>query len=155
MLSGLVAGRNGLIDRINRFNNRDGLFNTFMLNELRYLELINRIHQSHIRTTSAAAALLTLALPQNFADPVTVAPTAAQIQRATVMLVQAPANTTCAICQESVTQNATQIRQCGHMYHRDCFNQWFSMSVRCPVCRHDVRTQSAAGPEQQTPPGAV
>ena len=153
LLNGLVVGRNGWINRMNRFANRDQIFTAFMMNELRYLELINRIHQSHIRTTAAATALMTLALPQNFADPVTVAPTASQIQRATVSVNEPPANSTCAICQDAVTQNATQIRHCGHMYHRDCFNQWFSMSVRCPVCRHDVRTQSAADPAPQTPPG--
>jgi hypothetical protein len=154
LLASLVEGRNEWIDRMNRSTNRDGLFNTLMLNELRYLELINRIHQNHIRSTAAATALLTLAMPQNFTDPVTVSPSAAQIERATVVVSDPPANTTCAICQENVTQNATQIRHCGHMYHRDCFNQWFSMSARCPVCRHDVRTHTVVGPVQQTPPGA-
>jgi hypothetical protein len=153
LLATLIEGRNGWIERMNRFTNRDGIFNTLMLNELRYLELINRIHQSHIRTTAAATALLTLAMPQNFSDPVIISPTAVQIERATVVVTEPPANTTCAICQENVTHNATQIRQCSHMYHRDCFNQWFSMSARCPVCRHDVRTPIVAGPAQQTPPG--
>ena len=154
LLTGLVEGRNEWIQRMNRFNNRDTMFNVLMMNELRYLELINRIHQSHIRTTAAATALMTLAMPQNFTDPVTVAPTAAQIQRATVTVIDPPAATTCAICQDVETANATQIRSCGHMYHGDCFNQWFSMSVRCPVCRHDIRTQQATGPAPQTSPDA-
>ena len=150
LLTGLVEGRNEWITRMNRFTNRDTMFNSLMLNELRYLELINRIHQSHLRTTAAATALLTLAMPQNFSDPVTVAPTTAQMNSATLTVAEPPANTVCAICQDNVTANARQIRHCGHMYHPDCFNQWFSMSVRCPVCRHEIRT---VDPAPGTSPG--
>jgi hypothetical protein len=150
LLTGLVEGRNEWITRMNRFNNRDSLFNVMLMNELRYLELINRVHQSHMRTTAAATALMSFAMPQNFADPITVAPTVAQINSATVVGVAPPEHTVCAICQETVVSNATQIRHCGHMYHHECFTQWFSMSVRCPVCRHDIRT---TGPAVQTAPG--
>ncbi len=74
----------------------------------------------------------------NFFDPVVVAPSQQQIQAATERHVFVAANTTCAICQEPVSC-ATRIRACGHCFHGQCIDQWFSMNPRCPVCRHDVR----------------
>jgi hypothetical protein len=79
----------------------------------------------------------------NFFDPVPVYPTAAQIANAVETRV-AVADTTCAICQEAVTLG-TRLRHCGHCFHGTCIAQWFTMSTRCPVCRHDIRqfTQTA------------
>ena len=153
-LSLLIEGRNSFFHRVfNRLGSttRDNITSRFMINELCYMEMLNRIHQHHLRNTAAATALLTtLNLPHNFTEPVTVAPSQIQIDRATQVVVEPPAHTRCAICQDDVVENATQIRQCGHMYHASCFTQWFGMSVRCPVCRHDIRTDPAA----QTPPGS-
>ena len=141
-INNLIGGRNTFFERtINRLSigTRDATVTTFLLNERCFMELINRIHTSHQRTTAAATALLTMNLPQAFMDPVIVTPTQTHIERATVTVVDVPANTRCAICQDDITANATQIRHCEHMYHSACFTQWFSMSVRCPVCRHDIR----------------
>jgi len=151
LISGLIDGRNDMLRRINRFNGRDMMMNAFLMNELRYLELINRVHQSHLRLT-AASGLFAIGAASTFLDPVAVMPTSGQLQQSTVVVADPPANTVCAICQDMVTSNATQIRHCGHMYHGGCFNQWFSMSVRYPVCRHDVRTQPQADPAPQTVP---
>lgn len=74
----------------------------------------------------------------NFFDPVPVVPTPAQIQAAVERHVGVPADTTCAICQETVPC-ATRIRACGHVFHDQCISQWFTMNTRCPVCRHDIR----------------
>jgi len=73
----------------------------------------------------------------NFFDPVVVAPTQQQIRAATDQHVNV-VDTTCSICQDSVTC-ATRIRACGHAFHGQCIDQWFSMNPRCPVCRHDIR----------------
>lgn len=74
----------------------------------------------------------------NFFDPVPVVPTPLQIQAAVERHVGVPADTTCAICQETVPC-ATRIRACGHVFHDQCISQWFTMNTRCPVCRHDIR----------------
>lgn len=72
-----------------------------------------------------------------FLEPVTVAPTVAQIEAAVDNHV-GTTDTTCTICQENVTC-ATRIRACGHAFHSNCIREWFSMNPRCPVCRHDIR----------------
>lgn len=74
---------------------------------------------------------------RNFLDPVAVVPTTEQVQQATETHIQT-AETTCAICQESVTC-ATRLRVCGHCFHGQCIDEWFTMNTRCPICRHDIR----------------
>jgi hypothetical protein len=74
---------------------------------------------------------------RNFLDPVPVVPTAEQIRAATENDIHT-VDTTCAICQEVVT-SATRIRHCGHCFHSQCIQEWFTMNTRCPVCRHDIR----------------
>jgi len=128
---------------------RDTQLTRFFNNQLVMMELINRVHNNYVRR-EAASALITLGLatPATFTDPVTVAPTGAQVQAATESI-PAPVDSHCAICQELMEGRVTRIRDCGHMYHRTCFSQWFSMSVRCPVCRHDIRE---VGPAAETQP---
>jgi hypothetical protein len=74
---------------------------------------------------------------RNFLDPVPVIPTQEQIRAATENHIMA-ADTTCAICQDTVPC-ATRIRACGHCFHSQCIQEWFTMNTRCPVCRHDIR----------------
>ena len=151
ILGGIIEGRNQFFSRtINliRPPSRDAIMSRFMLNEMCLLELTNRIHQQSIRTARTSASLV-LNLPSNFLDPIPVAPSAAQISEGTEALENAPADTQCAICQDSVTTDATRVRSCGHIYHRYCLSNWLTMSVRCPVCRHDIR--SAHPPDQTSP----
>ena len=58
----------------------------------------------------------------------------------------------CAVCQDTVAVG-TRLRDCGHVFHRACIMNWFEMSSRCPVCRHDVRVRMppAGSPAQQAP----
>jgi hypothetical protein len=123
----------------------------------------NHIVAAHLRNTSYAFAILrnlssqprqhterlvmniplnTLLDPsgnfmRNFLDPVAVVPTREQIAAAVDTHVNV-ADTNCAICQENV-ECATRIRHCGHAFHGQCINEWFTMNTRCPVCRHDIR----------------
>jgi L-lysine 2,3-aminomutase len=155
LLAELVEGRNLFLTRgINRISttHRDALTSRFFLNELCYLEIANRVFQNHVRTQSvnAAATLLTLNIPTNFMDPVAIRPTAEQITAATASVPQPLADTTCPICQDALTSNATRITHCNHTYHQTCLDSWFTMSVRCPVCRYDIR----GGQATQTSPGA-
>ena len=151
LLAGIIEGRNQFFTRtINMIRppSRDAIMSRFMLNEMCLLELTNRIHQESIRNSRAAASLI-LNLPSNFLDPIPVAPSITQISAGTEAVANAPADTQCAICQDSVTTDATRIRSCGHTYHRSCLSNWLTMSVRCPVCRHDIRSEH---PPVQTSP---
>jgi hypothetical protein len=44
---------------------------------------------------------------------------------------------TCSICQSDINSNAqaTQIRVCGHKYHKNCIEQWIRTHSSCPMCR--------------------
>jgi hypothetical protein len=155
LLGELIEGRNHFLSRgLNRIGSahRDALVSRFFLNELCYLEVANRVFQNHIRnqTVNAAATLLSVNIPTNFMDPVAVHPTTEQIAAATEAVPQPLADTTCPICQDALTSTAVRIRHCNHTYHQNCLDSWFTMSVRCPVCRYDVR----GGQTNQTSPAA-
>jgi hypothetical protein len=148
LLSELIEGRNMFLQRgINRVSpaHRDAIAARFFLNELCYLEVANRVFQHSVRREQTnASTLLTMNIPLNFLDPITVHPTAAQISAATSAMPEIPASSTCPICQDALTSNATRITHCNHAYHTTCLNSWFTMSVRCPVCRYDIRGGQAA-----------
>jgi hypothetical protein len=86
-----------------------------------------------------------LDLSGNFFDPVVVAPTQAQITAATERHVNVP-DTNCAICQESVTC-ATRIRSCGHCFHDQCIQQWFSMNARAIKIMQNVKVFVSTRPK--------
>ena len=79
-----------------------------------------------------------------FEDPVPVVATNAQIEAATEMNIVTE-DTNCAICQDSMAV-ATRLRACNHVFHHSCINTWFRTSVRCPVCRNDIRDPLPAIP---------
>jgi hypothetical protein len=84
--------------------------------------------------------------PQNL-TPVVVAPTTDQITAATDVRMATTADETqvCSVCQESIVdgQALRILRHCHHTFHRNCIDPWFRTSVRCPVCRHDIREDVA------------
>lgn len=81
-----------------------------------------------------------------FLNSVPVRPTQEQIDNSSRLIVfdsiQAPNSTTCAISLEPFASGDTvrQLHHCGHIFFPDQFNQWFRNNVRCPVCRHDIRS---------------
>ena len=77
-------------------------------------------------------------------DDVVVTPTQEQVANACEHDVVLD-DTNCAICQD-VLATGTRLRNCRHSFHRNCITNWFAMSVRCPVCRDDVRVPRAEGP---------
>ncbi len=86
----------------------------------------------------------------SFSEPVVVRPTQAQIDSATTVTTStAETAETCTICQDDIETNTStrKINACGHVFHKTCIDQWFERNVKCPVCRHDIRTQggSASG----------
>ena len=133
------------------FTSRNTLVARFLNNETLIIELINRIHAANIYG-DFTQALLTVTLPgvggavaRNFSDPVSVTASTNQINAGLETI--ETASSPCAICQETISSGGARIRACRHEYHRACIVNWFSMSVRCPVCRHDIRE---TGPEGRT-----
>ena len=67
----------------------------------------------------------------------------------------------CPISQETFTPDTivTRINHCGHYFSTFSLNRWFEMNVRCPMCRHDIRTLSSttdlSQPEEPTTPHSV
>jgi hypothetical protein len=148
MLEEMISGRNdfftsGMIRNI-PFQFRNAVMTRYMSTEALYLDLMSRIYTSNLRERLAATTLLTFSMPINYNDgspsfmePVIVVPSQTQINSS---LEECPGNqSSCAVCQDTISSGACRIRQCGHVYHRTCIVNWFSMSVRCPVCRFDIR----------------
>lgn len=90
--------------------------------------------------------------PSTWSDPVIVHPTAEQITAGTETGVSLH-DENCAICQETITTQCTRLRHCGHIFHPNCISEWFTRSVFCPNCRHDIRetpVRISTPPIQQT-----
>lgn len=49
-----------------------------------------------------------------------------------------------------VGNNALQIIPCGHMFHREPIRRWFQTSVRCPLCRYDIRDYTQTDTNNET-----
>ena len=79
-------------------------------------------------------------------EPVVVTPSATQIATAIERNTTAPTDGICAICQEGFGDTCSRLVRCSHQFHHACITQWFGSSVRCPVCRDDVRVPQAEGP---------
>lgn len=151
LIEQLIDGRNEFFIRTMQLaphQARPVAMSRYMMNELAYLEMINRIYQNHMRT-QLATTILNVTLPSNFLDPVPVTASQTQVDDSLEDIDSATVN--CAICQDSISSGGAKIRQCGHVFHRSCIVSWLGMSVRCPVCRHDIRTE---GRGAQTPPAS-
>jgi hypothetical protein len=124
------AGRNEVI-LANEITNRQ------VLNVLRAQMTAN---QAVRYTVNIPLANMAASLPSGtrWEDPVPITPSVEQLAAAMEINVQAPENTTCSICQEGLTR-CVRLRHCGHFFHSACIDQWFTMSPRCPMCRHDIR----------------
>ena len=64
----------------------------------------------------------------------------------------------CAICQEHEGSSTwRRLRQCSHLFHRNCIDNWFGRNAHCPVCRSDIRQHTQTHPDAEatgveTPP---
>lgn len=80
-------------------------------------------------------------VPANWEDPVAVVPSNQQIDHAMHEIPEDSEPGTCAICQDTIQHrpDGCSLRNCGHHFHDTCIQEWFTRSVRCPVCRNDIR----------------
>jgi len=149
IIDGLIEGENNFLTmqalRLIPYGQRASIIDHYLRLHDRYIETVNTVvRQNTIQraTNSILTYTFPLNVPSTFQEPVIVAPTVDQISNA----VQEEPNPTgsCAICQEQVSSSAWKLRHCGHVFHRSCISQWFQTSVRCPVCRHDIREHSAS-----------
>ena len=43
----------------------------------------------------------------------------------------------CGICLENTSGKISCLPKCGHVFHKDCVDQWFLINSKCPTCRKD------------------
>lgn len=105
----------------------------FLENERALIRTFQNITTSH--------AITTLFLPVALQEDVVVGLTPAQIENFTENIpVVNSSQEVCTICQDYLhVEPSCSIRSCSHRLHKVCANQWFAMSVRCPICRVDLR----------------
>ena len=127
------------------YQSREMLMTRYFASEIRLTDLLSRFYNMSSLATGARALLTMTTSPmisETFMDPVLVLPTQTQIRNAIQSIPSnSTTNTNCAICQESILVDGIQLRQCHHVYHRECIMAWFQRNVRCPVCRHDIREE--------------
>jgi hypothetical protein len=99
-------------------------------------------HESNPHVTDFLTTFLNTSVP--------VRPTSQQINSASRLVrfedIRTPNSASCAISLEpfSPEDNVRQLNHCGHIFFPGQFNQWFQNNVRCPVCRHDIRSPATA-----------
>jgi hypothetical protein len=132
VVSEMLESRNHVFSRSSVLNgNRDAVTAHVLNTENSILALLSALILSR--------RPLTISFPMDaFNEPVIVTPTPQQINNEIVNLTS-DSQQTCSICQESIADDGCQLRGCNHPYHRHCIRTWFSASVRCPICRRDIR----------------
>lgn len=51
-------------------------------------------------------------------------------------------NKKCVICIEEFAENdELKILFCTHRFHASCLDNWLKNSIRCPICKRDVRDE--------------
>jgi hypothetical protein len=136
---------------------REELLSTQQRNTAAILAIL-RVYMTSNTTTYTIPITLPrgMGLPTGWDEPVVVRPTADQISAATTPI--EISDCACAICQEEIDGSAMRIRHCQHTFHNTCIAEWFTRSVHCPNCRHDIRAVDHPAPTSadsvQTPPRA-
>ena len=127
--------------RLIDFRSRSAIITSYLRIESVEMDIISRIYTQQ-QTNDIANSIVRLTVPSRFLEPVRVTATQQQINNSIV--VRETQESPCAICQEAISSDGVALRHCSHGYHRTCILSWFSTSVRCPVCRHDIRETGQA-----------
>lgn len=138
---------------------RERIMETHQRNNAAVMSIL-RMNAIRSNRTVQYTATIPLTFPVGWNDPVVVHPSAAQIASATETAnVPDAASNNCAICQDALTPGHTRLTHCGHRFHTECISEWFTQSVHCPNCRHDIRetgpsAPTASAPGYTTPPAS-
>jgi hypothetical protein len=125
-------------------SDREALVATHQRNNATAMSLV-RLYSMRSTRTVQYTATIPLTFPVGWDEPVVVRPTDAEIAAATQSV--EISDYTCSICQEEIEgAGATKLRFCGHAFHTSCISEWFTQSVHCPMCRHDVRILTHPAP---------
>ena len=136
-LTEIVESRNLFIRRMNMFSpqQRNVIATRFFSNETAILDLL-------IRYNTALTQPITVTFPlDSFLNTnVTVRPSVQQVNNELQIYNPSSENPqTCSVCQDTVLSGGVSLRGCSHVYHQVCIQTWFQSSVRCPICRRDIR----------------
>ena len=127
--------------RMINYRDRPAVINHYLRTETASMDLMLRLYAQQ-QTNDIANSIVRLTVPSRFLEPVRVIATTAQINNS--LITRETQESPCAICQEAISSGGVVLRHCSHGYHRSCILQWFSSSVRCPTCRHDIRETGQA-----------
>ena len=136
------------IIRMINYRDRPAVINHYLRTETAHMDLMLRLFAQQ-QTNDIANSIVRLTVPSRFLEPIRVTATEQQINNS--LITREVQDSPCAICQEAISSDGIVLRHCSHGYHRSCISQWFSSSVRCPTCRHDIRE---TGQVSQTSSGA-
>ena len=122
---------------------REVLIQQFLTTEQSYLTFMHAI--------LSRQAALNISFPidfqqfnsASFLNPVLVTATPEQIA-AEIQPYMHTSTQQCAICQDDISSDGARLRVCQHSFHRSCIQTWFGASVRCPMCRRDIREDPGA-----------
>ena len=122
----------------------------------RILNNFSHTNQEQINTTAPQTPRATTipmsdpSLNFDFLTPVPIIPSESVIRRATESVqfrtLDSTHNQTCPITQQpfNETEHIIRIIQCEHLFNKRALLRWFTHSVRCPVCRYDIREYNTA-----------
>jgi hypothetical protein len=109
-------------------------FNTSQLELFRLVDFTLNLFGQNNTNPNAGGELM---------PPVPIVPTPDQIDASTrvVIVSDITVNNNCAICVEPIEagNECRRINHCHHLFHKECIDMHFQTSVRCPLCRHDIR----------------
>lgn len=152
LLRSLADARKNFFRRIGTFRrNQEDTITRFIASENNYISMMTTIQA---RTRSPLYINFPINIPAGFMEPVPVLATPAQIEREIMPFVQGESQVSCAICQDAILTDGCRLRGCDHAYHTVCIRTWFGASINCPVCRRDIRGDSAvqtSSASQETP----
>ena len=144
MLLNMAHTRDAFFGNARLYRRRDQITSRFLENESALLSAWHSTRRDPVTIT------FPITLPSNFMENVLVVPTPQQIADE-IQDHTSSSQQNCSICQDSIVSDGAILRTCQHVYHRSCIQTWFGASVRCPVCRRDIREDQAV----QTSSGAT
>ena len=144
LLQELAESRSEFLRNVALFENanRDTITQQFLLTEGIYLALMQNLITRNPPVT-ITFPVISMSTATDFLNPVMVTPTQEQIASEIEDYIH-PSLQQCVICQDDISSGGARLRVCQHSFHRSCIQTWFGASVRCPVCRRDIREDPQA-----------